>query len=116
MVRGTLIMTPAGERSVESFQAGDVVVTKSGAARPIKWVGVRTLQKEAGTSWQAQELPVKVHASAIADNVPSRDVFLSQEHAIDIDGALVGDPSLRLGAGAYRIKVGKRRFAHVRLR
>lgn len=89
MVRGTLIMTPAGERTIESLQAGDLVITKAGAARPIKWVGTRKLQKAAGTRWQSNEQPVKVHASAIADNIPSRDVYLSQEHAIAVDGALV---------------------------
>jgi tryptophanyl-tRNA synthetase len=36
--------------------------------------------------------------------------------AVTIDGAPVADPALRLPAGAYLIKVGKRRFARVRLR
>ena len=36
--------------------------------------------------------------------------------AVAIDGAAVADPTLRLARGVYRIKVGKRRFAKVRLR
>ena len=36
--------------------------------------------------------------------------------AVAIDGALVADPALRLSPGVYLIKVGKRRFAKVRLR
>ena len=40
---------------------------------------------------------------------------LVAQGAVELDGALVDDPTLRLAAGAYRIKVGKRRFARVRL-
>ena len=36
--------------------------------------------------------------------------------AVAIDGAAVADPTLRLARGVYQIKVGKRRFAKVRLR
>jgi tyrosyl-tRNA synthetase len=37
------------------------------------------------------------------------------QQAVEIDGALVEDPTLRLGAGTYQLKVGKRRFARIRL-
>jgi tyrosyl-tRNA synthetase len=37
------------------------------------------------------------------------------QRAIQIDGETVGDPALRLRAGSYLIKVGKRRFARVRM-
>ena len=40
---------------------------------------------------------------------------LVAQGAVELDGALVDDPTLRLGAGAYLLKVGKRRFARVRL-
>jgi tyrosyl-tRNA synthetase len=40
---------------------------------------------------------------------------LVAQGAVELDGALVDDPTLRLAAGAYRIKVGKRRFARIRL-
>jgi tyrosyl-tRNA synthetase len=35
--------------------------------------------------------------------------------AVELDGAPVADPALRLPRGTYRLKVGKRRFANVRL-
>ena len=40
---------------------------------------------------------------------------LVAQGAVELDGALVEDPTLRLAAGEYRIRVGKRRFARVRL-
>jgi len=40
---------------------------------------------------------------------------LVAQGAVAIDGAAVADPTLRLARGVYRIKVGKRRFAKIRL-
>jgi tyrosyl-tRNA synthetase len=40
---------------------------------------------------------------------------LVAQGAVELDGALVADPTLRLPAGAYHLKVGKRRFARIRL-
>jgi tyrosyl-tRNA synthetase len=40
---------------------------------------------------------------------------LVAQGAVELDGARVEDPTLRLAAGAYLLKVGKRRFARVRL-
>jgi len=37
------------------------------------------------------------------------------QNAVRVDGEVVADPTLRLSAGAYLLKVGKRRFARVRL-
>jgi tyrosyl-tRNA synthetase len=37
------------------------------------------------------------------------------QKAVRVDGEIVADPALRLSAGAYLLKVGKRRFARVRL-
>ncbi len=40
---------------------------------------------------------------------------LVTQNAVSIGSENVGDPTLRLGPGSYLIKVGKRRFARVRL-
>jgi tyrosyl-tRNA synthetase len=49
--------------------------------------------------------------------VPSRGEArrLVAQGAVQVDGERVADPTLRLGAGAYLLKVGKRRFARVEL-
>ncbi len=41
---------------------------------------------------------------------------LAKQGAIHIDGEAVLDPTRRLGAGRYLLRVGKRRFARVNLR
>jgi tyrosyl-tRNA synthetase len=38
---------------------------------------------------------------------------LVAQGAVQVDGEVIGDPSLRLGAGSHLVKVGKRRFARV---
>jgi len=40
---------------------------------------------------------------------------LVAQGAVQVDGAVVEDPALRLGAGSHLVKVGKRRFARVTL-
>jgi tyrosyl-tRNA synthetase len=49
--------------------------------------------------------------------VPSRSEArrLVSQNAVRVDGEVVRDPKLRLSAGSYLLKVGKRRFAKVRL-
>lgn len=85
---GTLIRTPGGDVAVETLAAGDLVTTASGAARPVRWVGHRTVDGRFVRGNRAI-LPVCIRAGALADGVPARDLWLSPEHALFLDGALV---------------------------
>jgi tyrosyl-tRNA synthetase len=40
---------------------------------------------------------------------------LIKQNAVSVSGEAVSDPALRLGEGSYLVKVGKRRFAQVKL-
>ena len=84
---GTGIRTPHGDVPVERLAIGDEVVTWSGAVRRIRWIGVgrvRPKPRERGPA-----TPVIVRKSALADNVPNRDLRVTKGHSLLLDGLLV---------------------------
>jgi hypothetical protein len=97
---GTRILTPTGERPVESLAAGDEILTAIGealVARPIKWIGRRRIDL---TQHPSAEMvaPVRIRCGAFADNAPHRDLLLSPDHAVFIDGKLICARQLINGA------------------
>jgi hypothetical protein len=86
--RGTLIRTADGETPVEDLAIGALVITTNGAL-PVKWVGRKTIRRNASASWHPSVVPVRVSRFAIDDQTPQRDLYLSQEHCLLIDGVLI---------------------------
>jgi RHS repeat-associated protein len=86
---GTLIATLSGERSVEELSIGDVVMTKSGAARPIKWIGRRSY---CGRFIKGRKdiLPVYFKKDSLGESVPKRDLWISPNHAMFFENASGG--------------------------
>ncbi len=87
-LRGTCIRTDRGEVPVEFLCAGDLVATLTGGFAPIRWIGRRRYVL-AQTEGQDAIRPVLVRAGAIAHGVPRRDLRVSPEHALYLDGVLV---------------------------
>ena len=84
---GTRIATPSGEVPVEQLSIGDAVLTLSGVARPIVWIGVGRVLATRGA--RSAGSPVIVRRGALADNVPNRDLQVTKGHALYLDGALI---------------------------
>lgn len=88
---GTMIMTAAGERPVESLRAGDLVLTASNRGapfKPVRWVGRREVDLD--THPRAAEVaPILVLPGALGAGVPHRPLRVSPEHALLVDGMLV---------------------------
>jgi Hint domain len=90
-VRGTRVATPAGEATVESVKAGDLVTTTRDGktvALPIKWVGSRRISLASHPHPETVE-PIRIQRGAFADNVPHRDLLVSPDHAVFVDETLI---------------------------
>jgi hypothetical protein len=85
---GTRIATQTGERAVETLAAGDLALTASGAARPIVWLGRRRVDCRRHPVPESV-WPVRVVENALGSGRPHRDLFLSPDHAVFLDGVLI---------------------------
>ena len=86
LLAGTLIPTSDGEKFVEELSPGDLVLNSQGSYSPLRWVGVQTLSPifSGKDSW-----PVKISKDALGENTPDKDLYVSQDHAIFLHGALI---------------------------
>ncbi|MCA0399832.1 MAG: Hint domain-containing protein [Proteobacteria bacterium] len=96
LLRGTMVATPNGEVPVEAIQIGDLVTTVDGRAEAVKWIGKRAFGK-AFIKGNARVTPVVLAAGSLGAGVPARDLYVSPEHAVLVDGVLV--PAERLVNG-----------------
>ena len=99
---GTFICTPEGEVAVEALQAGDLVMTISGLAKPVLWVGRR--QVETSRAHPLTDTPICIQAHALGLNMPMRDLYVSPDHAFLIDGVLVQAGALVNGVTIARTR------------
>jgi Hint domain len=85
---GTRISTAEGETNIEELRIGDRVLTASGEAKPIKFIGRREVSPERAGRWNG-EAPVRISRFAIDGKAPHADLYVSPAHAIYIDGVLI---------------------------
>ncbi len=95
---GTLIATARGEVAVEDLRVGDLVVTAQGGAalQPIVWIG-HSRANVARHPDPRRIAPVLIKAGALGEGVPHRDLRVSPDHGMFVDGYLV--PAGRLVNG-----------------
>jgi hypothetical protein len=111
---GTHIMTPRGEIQVSALRLGDEVLTVSGATQSIVWIGRRTIDcrrhEEPSKIW-----PVRIQAHAFGLGLPRRDLFLSPDHALLLEGALIPVKYLINGSTVAQVQTLSVDYYHIEL-
>ena len=89
--RGTMIRTPDGELPVEKLRPGKQVVTLADGdevPQTVKWVGHRRISLT-GHPQPQTVAPIRIERDAIAAGMPHRELLVSPDHAIFVDGKLI---------------------------
>ena len=102
-LRGTRIATPAGEKPIEDLKIGDRVTTADGGVADLKWIGVRRFRGQF-FRWPEGLRPIRIKRGALGRGVPRRDLFVSPNHALLIDGVLVEAHLLTNDVSIVRVK------------
>lgn len=111
---GTRIATPSGETPVERLRPGDLVRTADGRTRELRWLGWRSIDCRRHNS-PPDILPVRIRADAIAPRQPARDLVVSPDHALALDGVLIPARYLLNGATIVQEPAGRITYYHVEL-
>ncbi len=111
---GTHIATASGQVAVERLTIGDVVRARFAGAAPIVWIGRRSIDcrrhPEPLSVW-----PVRIEADAFGPAIPARDLLLSPDHAVYVEGVLIPVKYLINGTTIARLPVDQVTYFHVEL-
>ncbi len=107
---GTMIATPAGEVAIETLGPGDLVLTADGGAAPVRWIGRQTI----ATAFASPlgNFPIRIRAGALGADLPRRDLLVSPNHALFLDGVLVQAGALVNAATVVREARMPERFTY----
>lgn len=113
-LEGTRLLGLHGDIAVEEMEPGDRLITDSGAMRPVKWVGHRTIDAtrhpRPETVW-----PIRIEAGAIDHGLPERTLYVSPDHALFIDGCLIPAKILVNGRSIVQEPRDRISYFHVEL-
>jgi hypothetical protein len=102
-LRGTRIRTLSGYRAVECLSVGDVLSTVFSGPAPIREIKrFRHERQGRDEPWPRSVMPIRIRASAIEDNVPHADLYVSAPHSLYVDGVLVPAWNLVNGTSVTR--------------
>ena len=88
---GTGIATPGGDVAVEALSVGDDILTAEGRSVAVRWVGRMSLQRRMLSG--AKEI-VKITAGALGGGLSKRDLRVTADHGMVIDGHVVNAAAL----------------------
>jgi collagen type I alpha len=111
---GTRIATERGDVRVEDLRIGDRARCLFGGWAPIVWIGYRSVDCRRHPDPE-KVWPVRVSACAIAEGMPFRDLYLSPDHALFLDGVLIPVRHLIDHLGIQQVKMDQIFYYHIEL-
>jgi len=118
-LKGTTIRTADGDRKIEDLAVGDLLPSFFGGTCPIQWIGRYRFKRSDPTKpWVRDVLPIRVVRSALGPDVPHADLYLTQMHALLVDGVLVAAGNLINGTTITRYdasELDELEFFHIKL-
>lgn len=98
---GTHILTARGDVAVEDLRVGDMVMTRDHGLQPLRWIGSKQVTAELMHLFP-QMRPVRISAGALGADLPTRDLYVSQQHRVLVGGKIVervlGEPEALVAA------------------
>ena len=114
-VAGTMILTPDGNRPVETLEPGDMVMTRDEGAQPLRWIGRRRIAAtgdfapiviEADTFGDHHQLALSpLHRVLIRDSLA--ELLFGEDEVLVAARDLVNDHSVR------RVEGGEVEYVHI---
>lgn len=90
---GTLVRMLSGYVPVEAIRPGDAIMVREDntfVSREVKWVGKSKAVVRSTASYPDDAgYPVRIMKDALADGVPFKDMLVTPEHCLFIDGAFI---------------------------
>lgn len=100
---GTAISVPGGGAvAVETLRPGDRVLKADGRPTTVRWLGRQPVDTR--LTHPAMVNPIRIAAGALAEGVPARDLLVSADHAIAVDGHLVNAGALVNGSSIHQVR------------
>ncbi|WP_421906998.1 Hint domain-containing protein [Mameliella sp.] len=90
-LEGTAIDTPDCAIAVQDLDIGQVIDTPTGTT-VVRWIGRQTVFPRFNPAERVR--PVRIAAGALGSGLPRRDLLLTADHALHLDGMLVNASAL----------------------
>ena len=111
---GTRLATPEGARPIETLRPGEEVHTADGGIGRVVWTGRRRLNPSVHPRpWDVS--PIRVRHGAFGPGLPARDLVLSPDHAVFVEGVLIPIRYLCNGATVVQEEWEEVTYWHVEL-
>ncbi|WP_157692599.1 Hint domain-containing protein [Granulibacter bethesdensis] len=89
---GSMISTPEGEKPVETIDPGHTILAlenSQSVAHKVIWSGMATAHVNQELPDEQAGYPVRIRKDAISDHVPSKDMLITPDHCLYLDGYFI---------------------------